>query len=236
MNPACIFLAPKSYVSFLKTAYTTLSGRVTAFRSCTEGLVRPEVSVGGHGYAQQMLVCCCCQSWGCGPICDPCLVNLVPAAPATHVSGVLVTAPFAHEATARQLVHLFKYQGVGAAGSVLAKAMAPLLPNNATALVPVPRAMVRKARYGIDPALVLARLISADTGVPVIRALAARVWWPAHAGTSRSRRRPPQFAAVLEAPPGSVLVDDVLTTGATIGAAGSITGLRQALTATRAGT
>jgi predicted amidophosphoribosyltransferase len=182
-----------------------------------------------------MPVCCCCQSWGRGPICRLCSVSLVTDGSTTCTAGVLTTAAFSHEATARRLVHLFKYQGIAAAGSVLATAMLPLLPPDTTALVPVPRAILRKARYGTDPALALARLIGADAGIPTTRALAAQVWWPAHAGTSRSLRRPPRFTAIREIPPRSVLIDDVLTTGATIAAAAHVTGLRRALTATRAG-
>ena len=182
-----------------------------------------------------MLLCCCCQSWVRGPICGRCATGLVVDGSTEGASGVLFTAAYSHEATARRLVHLLKYQGVVAAGSVLATAMVPLLPEETAALVPVPRAMLRKAKYGTDPALVLARLIGGRTGIPVTRALAAQLWWPAHAGTSRSRRRAPRFSLIRDVSPGSVLIDDVLTTGATIAAASRVTGLRRALTATRAG-
>ncbi|MCP4965298.1 MAG: ComF family protein [bacterium] len=141
-----------------------------------------------------------------------------------------------HESAARRLVHLLKYQGLRMAGEVLGAAMVTLVPPGATTLVPVPRAVVRKMKYGTDPALVLAGVVGAAVDLPVVSALAARLWWPAHAGMDRDSRRSPRFRVVAPAPAGSVLVDDVLTTGATLAAAGQLLGVGQAITATRAGT
>lgn len=182
-----------------------------------------------------MWICCCCQAWGHGSLCDQCSADMQPVAESHLPSGVWVAAAFAHQRTARRLTHLHKYQGMAAAGSVLAKAMVPLLPADTAALIPVSRATLRKVRYGIDPALSLARLIEADTGIPVIRALVPQLWWPSHAGSSRSRRRPPRFRLARIGPPNSILVDDVLTTGATIAAAAAVSGVQRAVTATRAG-
>jgi predicted amidophosphoribosyltransferase len=182
-----------------------------------------------------MRICCCCQTWGHGLLCDRCSAGLQPGAESHLPTGVRVAAAFAHQTAARRLIHLHKYQGMASAGSVLAKAMVPLLPADAEALIPVPRATLRRVRYGTDPALSLARLIEADTGVPVLRALVPQLWWAPHAGSSRSRRRPPRFRLTRTVPPGSILVDDVLTTGATIAAAAKVSGVRRALTATRAG-
>lgn len=132
------------------------------------------------------------------------------------------------------MVHLLKYQGMEAAGSVLAAMMAPLVAPDAKALVPVPRADFRRLRYGVDPARVLAAALAELTGVPVASGLAAAFWWPSHAGSSRARRRAPRFRTVRPVPVGSVLVDDVLTTGATLVAAARLAGCRRAITATRA--
>ncbi len=174
-------------------------------------------------------------SWGRGPLCQSCSAGLRAAPPSTLPSGLTVFAPFTHEASARRLVHRLKYEGLTSAGEVLATAMARLVPSGASALVPVPRAIVRKVRYGMDPAVTLARLVGARTGVPVVAALRPQLWWPAHAGSNRAARRPPRFRSVASVPQDSVLIDDVLTTGATLDAAAEMLGLNRALTATRAG-
>ena len=144
------------------------------------------------------------------------------------VSGLL------HEKTARRLVHLLKYQGITAAGVILGTVMAGRVPAGTTALVPVPRAAARRIRYGIDPALELAHRVGVETGIEVISALGAPLWWPSHAGGNRAARIRPRFRRIRPVPTGSVMVDDVFTTGSTLAAAGRILGLEKALTATRA--
>ncbi len=75
------------------------------------------------------------------------------------------------------------------------------------------------------------------TGTPVIHALRAPLWWKRHAVRSRTERRWVRFVRRREVPHGVALVDDVLTTGATILAArAALEGLPTlALTATTAG-
>jgi len=158
---------------------------------------------------------------------------LVKATP-VRVDGVDIVSGVVHEAVARRLVHLLKYKGVVAAGSVLGAIMATQLSADVAALVPVPRAWLRRVKYGVDPALVLARTIRACTGIEVVRALHPALWWPSHAGADRSRRLTPGFRLACAPPPGSVLIDDVMTTGATLLAASRITGITSAATATRA--
>lgn len=104
-----------------------------------------------------------------------------------------------------------------------------------TALVPVPRALVRRFRYGSDPAARLATLIGKEADLPVVDGLRAQLWWPAHAGSDRTSRTAPKFGLARPVPRGAALVDDVLTTGATLAAAAAVHGIRMGLTATRAG-
>jgi predicted amidophosphoribosyltransferase len=132
------------------------------------------------------------------------------------------------------MVHQLKYGGMEAAGSVLAALMAPRVHADVKALVPVPRARWRRVRFGVDPALVLADSLAELTGIPVVPGLAAAMWWPSHAGSTRARRQAPHFRSIRELPVDSVLVDDVLTTGATLVAAAKLSGCRRAVTATRA--
>jgi predicted amidophosphoribosyltransferase len=182
-----------------------------------------------------MRICVVCGGWGKGPLCDPCGGGLHPAAPVRLAAGLRVFAAYVHQDSARRLVHRLKYTGVRPAAQVLAEAMVEAMPPDVAALVPVPRASLRRARYGVDPAVLLARLVGRETALPVISVLRAPVWWPANAGATRTRRRPPRFGAIRAAPSGSLLVDDVVTTGATLLAAAAITGIDRALTATRAG-
>jgi predicted amidophosphoribosyltransferase len=181
-----------------------------------------------------MVVCISCSEWGNGPLCEPCRYLLKPAPP-TITDGLAVTTAFEHESVARRLVHVLKYEGIEVAASLLGTAMLAVLPGDAVALVPVPRALARRMRYGIDPAVALARVVAMQSGLPMVRGLAAQPWWPAHAGMDRASRRSPRLRLVKEVPTRSVLVDDVLTTGATLQFAGRLLGVARGLTATRAG-
>ncbi|GMQ85252.1 MAG: hypothetical protein BMS9Abin07_0818 [Acidimicrobiia bacterium] len=134
-------------------------------------------------------------------------------------NGLLVLGGFVHEGPARRLVHSLKYRGVSAAAMPLAAAMIRRLPGSASMLVPVPRARWRAMSYGVDPSAVLCAIVGRDTGLPVVRALAAPTWWRRHAGATRSGRAPVRFRQLWAVDAGAVLVDDVVTTGATVSAA-----------------
>lgn len=146
-----------------------------------------------------------------------------------------MVSAYAHIDVARKLVHRLKYSGIAESADVFATALARQIPPGTGALVPVPRSTLRRIRYGIDPAMALARALRIHTGLPVAPVLRPALWWPAHAGSQRNTRRTPKFVVSGPIPRGSVLVDDVLTTGATLIGASRVTGIHTALTATRAG-
>jgi predicted amidophosphoribosyltransferase len=183
------------------------------------------------------MLCLTCSSFAGDVLCDACSRGLSRSVATTLGDGLAAVAPFAHRGTARRLVHALKYRGVIAAARPLTEAMVEVLPSGVTALVPVPRARVRAIRFGVDPSLVLARGIAGHTGIPVVAALAAPLWWRRHAGRDRDHRGTVRFRPCRPVGPGSALVDDVLTTGATMLAAhAALQGLPTlVLTATAAG-
>lgn len=158
-------------------------------------------------------------------------------APEQYLPALGVVSPaFRHEGAARSLVHYLKYRGVVAAAAVLAEGMAGAVDADAV-LVPVPRVGWRRLRYGVDPALELATALARLTGRPLVRALWAPPWGRVRAGRVHGfapafRLRRPVVHAV-------VLVDDVITTGATLAAAARhfprVVGAVTATTSIRAG-
>jgi predicted amidophosphoribosyltransferase len=178
---------------------------------------------------------CAARSAATGSLCPGCAVGFAPGGARRLPGGVLVQSPFLHTGTARRLVHRLKYAAHPAAALLLADPMAEVLPAGAAVLVPVPRAYLRRWRYGVDPALELARAVSRVSGLPVVQALVPEWWHRRRAGPGPAARGMPCFQSRTALPAGAVLVDDVVTTGVTLGAAASaLGGARLAVTATTA--
>jgi predicted amidophosphoribosyltransferase len=166
------------------------------------------------------MLCLSCTLPCSGSLCPKCRAELRPAPEASVGPGLVGVAGFAHEGPARRLVHALKYRAVFAAAGPLADAMAENIPTSTTALVPMPRAILRAFRHGVDPAAVLAAEVSRRTGLPVVEAIKPRWWWRRHAGRNRDERSAVPFAPTGSfVPRNAALVDDVLTTGATARAA-----------------
>ncbi len=183
------------------------------------------------------MCCLVCVAWGCHPLCRRCAATLRAGGDRRLRCGLLVRSPLHHSGAARVLVHRLKYQGLRAAAGPLAAAMATALPDEAAALVPIPRVLARRWRYGVDAADDLAAALARITALPVLRLLRPGWWAPAQARRDRWHRFLPRLALVDDPPARAVLVDDVITTGATLTAAATVVGGAGvvAVTATSAG-
>ena len=159
------------------------------------------------------MLCLSCHRLCPGSICEHCRALLRPAPDRVLSPGVRLLSGFEHSGPARILIHQLKYRGITAYADLIAGMVAPrLLP---LPLVPIPRAWTRRARYGVDPAMVLARAIAKVTRVPVRTALVTPIHTTKRAGGDHRR---PVLPFRLKVMPASqvVLVDDVVTTGATL--------------------
>lgn len=138
------------------------------------------------------------------------------AAPDRLVDGVRVVAGFEHQGAAKVMVHHLKYRGVVEFSKMVADRLVGRLPR--VPLVPVPRALSRKVRYGVDPARAIAGSLARHLDVPVLDALARPLHAPRRAGRDHSVPVAPfRLRYRLRFP--VLVVDDVITTGATVKAA-----------------
>ncbi len=171
-------------------------------------------------------LCLCCRAQtgnGQGPLCADCESEIALAAPvrlrADGIDGGVAALPY--RGAGRQLVAALKFSRLTPAAALAARLIAARAPQGLIAgtLVPVPRAPLRTARRGIDPTAELAGALAAIAGLPPA-ALLRRRDLGRQRGRTRGERlaRPPSIAATGSAPERVVLLDDVVTTGATIAA------------------
>lgn len=185
---------------------------------------------------------------GCGRygdlLCPSCRSSFRPAgAPrdwfVTADPGVVVgdqlevgIAAFAYEGVLRQALSRLKYGAAARLAEPLARsAVPPLAPfleqQPAAALVPVPVHAERLRQRGYNQAALLARHVGAVLGMPVVDVLGrARPTSQQHRLNRAQRLRNLRGAFALRAgaraPPRVVLVDDILTTSATLEACAAV--------------
>lgn len=156
-------------------------------------------------------------------ICERCDLALRRLAPVwSVVPGIDETwsaAPY--DGTARRLVAALKFGSrlglaEDAAAVMAARAPAGLMGGT---IVPVPAAPLRRRQRGFDSAEAIATALAKRTALPVAPCL-IRTQTPRQVGRRRAERMadPPRVSAGSPIPDKAVLVDDVMTTGATLGA------------------
>lgn len=155
-------------------------------------------------------------------LCVSCARTLRPASDRILAGGLGLFAAFEHLGVAKTLVHHLKYRGVTFYADLVAEVLAERVPS--IPLVPVPRALSRRLKYGIDPARAIAVALGSRLQVPVLDALVAPIHAQRRAGRDHSRRvRGFSTRSPLRYP--VVVVDDVVTTGSTVSAATEAIGL-----------
>ena len=157
-------------------------------------------------------------------VCQACRRSMRRAPDRILAGGVPVLAAFEHSGPARVLAHHLKYRGLTGYATLVAATLAPRVPEGA--LVPVSRALSRRLKYGTEPSALIASELSRLTGYPVYHLFKAFLHTRRRAGGYHDPKAPIPVLRkrTLEK---VVLVDDVMTTGATLEAAVSAIGVRQ---------
>jgi ComF family protein len=170
--------------------------------------------------------------WACdGParrgeaLCSRCRGSLHRlAAEPVWLSGVRVWAPVAYSGPARDLVGALKFRGALGVADAMAAQIAANAPPELLAgvtLVPVPLHPRRLRSRGYNQAAAIAAALASRTGLELADCLARTGPALRQVGRHRAERRAGPAGAIEvrgPAPPRALLVDDVVTTGATLAA------------------
>jgi predicted amidophosphoribosyltransferase len=127
-----------------------------------------------------------------------------------------------HEGVAREMVVALKYRSLTPVAFAMADRIHRLLPPalRGGVVVHVPAATLRSLARGFDPAEGIAAAFAERAGASYLAGSLRRAGAGRQVGRPRAERlgRPPRIEARGPAPRSVLLVDDVLTTGATVSA------------------
>lgn len=166
------------------------------------------------------------------PLCPRCglpLLSAASCADCSHLSPAIegIRSPYLHEGLARDLVHALKYDHFKALAGPAARLMARYLearPLPADLLVAVPIHPKRLRRRGYNQAELIARKLSGLTGMPLAGGALVRIRDTGSQVALGAQARRQNVAAAFVCRSGGLtgkrilLIDDVCTTGATLGA------------------
>lgn len=159
-----------------------------------------------------------------GPaLCDRCSCAL-EAAPGASLTADAIDGGFAalpYSGAGRRLVAALKFGRLRSAAELAAALIEARAPPALLAgtLISVPPAPLRLVRRGFDPAREIVAALAAHSGLPAADPLRRRdLRRQRGGGRDRRLRRPPRIVATATAPATAILVDDVVTTGATLNA------------------
>lgn len=129
---------------------------------------------------------------------------------------------------AKELIHLLKFERAKASQEIIAAAMVEILPKRtSTIIVPIPTASSRKRQRGYDQSVLIAKRISTITSLPLERFI-SRIGQSRQVGSLKTERLLQLRDAFLVNKPEQIkgahiiLIDDVMTTGATLEAAATV--------------
>jgi predicted amidophosphoribosyltransferase len=158
------------------------------------------------------------------PLCTRCSRRLAEAEPLSGSGPPGIDRAWSsasHEGVARDLVAALKFRRLLPVATLIAARVEWLAPASLLSgtIVPVPTAPLRSLGRGFDPAVEIAAALAERTGLPLSPCL-RRSGGGRQLGRRRALRigQPPHVTLREQAPRSVLLVDDVLTTGATLSA------------------
>jgi ComF family protein len=169
--------------------------------------------------------------WACGertaraqPLCPGCRLGIRRLAPEpVLLSGVRAWAPAAYSGPARDLVRALKFRGATGVADLMAAQIAANAPSGLLAgtLVPVPSHARRMRSRGYNQAAAIAAALGRRAGLAVEDCLERSGPAATQVGRARAERRAGPVGRISvragrAVPERALLVDDVVTTGATL--------------------
>ncbi len=152
--------------------------------------------------------------------CERALSESAPPAFAVRAPLSGAAAAFRYEGAALELIHTLKYEGIRGAANALGECMAPLVEAewDISALAPVPLHKKRERERGFNQALLIAKTISARTGIPITTPLIRSRYTQTQTELdAKAREANVKDAFISAACSGNLLlIDDVFTTGSTL--------------------
>ena len=194
----------------------------------TQSLLQQECVLCGAGVRAQGLCAACHEHlpYLCEPCCKVCALPI----PDGELCGACLSDPPAFDSTRAAfsysfpvdaLIHALKYQGNLALALILAEELLPKAGAHLDYLIPVPLSAARLRERGFNQALEIARIISNKSGVTLLANACSRILDnPPQAGLpwkERSKNIRGAFRCNAKLRGKKVaLLDDVMTTGATL--------------------